>query len=219
MPKLWMKIGLGAATVFAGGMFVLTLGRQVKASTIDAFREGGTVKIPLSILPFSLNGDKVGSVREIQVDRAGGGKIKTVNVVINLKDIDASDLGDCSVVVDAHGSNDFIGCLDAADLEGMDLIKVGMVRFEPSGVSRPILVERGNMDDWFRGDASAIIAADADGQANIDIQGTNGSRFQLQADGNGASIRVRDGQGKEIVKIDASSNGADVKLDSKVEKP
>ncbi len=101
----------------------------------------------------------------------------------------------------------------------MDLIKVGMVRFEPSGLSRPILVERGNMDDWFQGDAKAIIAADAEGQANIDIQGANGSRFQLRADGNGASIRVRDGQGKEIVKIDASSAGADVKVDSKVEKP
>ena len=156
---------------------------------------------------------------EIQVDRAGGDRIKTVNVVINLKGVDASDLGDCAVVVGGHGRHDFIGCLDPADIEGMDLIKVGMVRFEPSGLSRPILVERGNMDDWFRGDASAIIAADADGQANIDIQGTNGSRFQLQADGNGASIRVRDGQGKEIVKIDASPNGADVKVDSKVEKP
>lgn len=219
MPKLWMKIGLGAATVFAAGMFVVTLGRQVKASTIDAFREGGTVKVPLSILPFSLQGEKVGSVREIQVDRAGGGRIKTVNVVINLKGIDASDLGDCAVVVGGHGKHDFISCLDPAAIEGMDLIKVGMVRFEPSGLSRPIMVPRGNMDDWFQGDAKAIIAADAEGQANIDIQGANGSRFQLQADGNGASIRVRDGQGKEIVKIDASSSGADVKLDSKVKQP
>ncbi|MEK6687767.1 MAG: hypothetical protein AABZ01_04820 [Gemmatimonadota bacterium] len=214
-----MKIGLGAATVFVAGMFVVTLGRQVKASTIDAFREGGTVKVPLSILPFTLDGHRVGSVREIQVDRAGGKRIKTVNVVINLKDIDASELGDCSVVVGAHGSHEFIGCLDAAEIEGMDLIRVGSVRFEPSGVSRPIMVPRGNMDDWFQGDAQAIIAADAEGQANFDIQGADGSRVQLQADGNGASIRVRDGQGKEIVKIDASSAGANVKVDSKVEKP
>ncbi len=85
----------------------------MKASTIDAFREGGTVKVPLSILPFTLDGNRVGSVREIQVDRAGGGKIKTVNVVINLKDIDAAELGDCAVVVGAHGSHDFISCLDA----------------------------------------------------------------------------------------------------------
>lgn len=202
MRNMWIKIGLGAATIFAGGMFVLTLGRQVKASTIDAFRDGGTVNIPLSILPFNLNGHKVGSVRSVQVDRAGGHKVKTVNVVVNLKGVDASELGDCAVVVGGHGTHDFVGCVDPSEIEGMELIQVGSVRFEPSGVSRPIMIDRGNVEGWFQGDAQAIIEASAGSRANIDIEGADGSRFQLQANGDKTTIRIRNEQGKEVVKID-----------------
>lgn len=202
MRNMWTKIGLGAATIFVGGMFVVTLGRQVKASTIDAFRDGGTVNVPLSILPFNLNGERVGSVRSIQVDRAGGHKVKTVNVVVNLKGIDASELGDCAVVVGGHGTHDFVGCVDPSELDGTEFIQVGSVRFEPSGVSRPIMIDRGNVEGWFHSDAKAIIEANAEGQAKIDIEGADGSRFQLQANGDGTTIRIRNEKGKEVVKID-----------------
>lgn len=214
MRNLWVRIGLGAGIVFLAGMFVLTLGRQVKANTVDAFRHGGTVKVPFSILPFTIDGHKVGSVQQVQVVRQGDAQARRVNVVVNLKGVDPGELGDCAMVVGRH---EFFSCVPLSEIDRAELLAIGEVRFEPAGVVRPILIERGEVDQWFEGDAQAYIQAEAGG-ANIDIQGADGSQFKLQAGEGGAIIRVTK-DGKEVMKLDATEKGVELKVDAKADKP
>ena len=217
MRKYWFKIGLGAAAVFAGGMFVITLGRQVKQAAAEALQSGSSIRIPLAMLPFTLEGEKVGTVREIRIDRSGPKRVKHVNVVVRLKGVTPEGLGDCALTVTNHRHHDLFDCEALTSLDLENLVRVGEVRFEPSGLRRPILLERDMVEDWF--DLNWADLGIAEGtKANIEINGDDGALVRLNTDGNGPLLEVRDGSGREVVNVTAGESGVEVKVDAKRER-
>ncbi|TFH54739.1 MAG: hypothetical protein E4G90_12165, partial [Gemmatimonadales bacterium] len=188
MRKYWFKIGLGAATVFAAGMFSITLGRQVKSAAAEALRSGSSIRVPLAMLPFTLDGEKVGTVRQIQIDRSGPKRVKHVNVTVRLKGVTPDALEECALTVSRHSRHELFQCIAIDGLDLAELVRVGEVRFEPSGLVRPILLERDLVEDWF--DLNwADLGLRPDSKADIEINGEDGSLVRLHANEDGALLK------------------------------
>ncbi len=213
MRKYWVRIGLGAAAVFAAGMFVITLGRQVRDRALDAIRDGGTVRVPLALMPFEVNGARVGSVRALEVQRSGSDQVKRIQVTVHLKGVEADQLEACALTI-GDGRHDLFGCVPPAEAEARGMVQVGEVRFEPSGLVRPIMLDRAHVGDWFdeAGAAAFMMHAGPEGTRIrvTDQQGREAVR--LDADSNGASLDVRSEDGREVVRLRAGAQGVDLRV-------
>jgi len=217
MRRFWVRIGVGAAVVFAGGMFVITLARQVKGAAAEALQSGSSFSVPFNMLAFQMDGRRVGSVRSIDVRRGEGRRVRQVNIDVRLKGFDASDLGECALVLGGgHGGGELFDCVDPAELDGR-YRQIGQARFEPGGVTRPILVEWNDSPHWFReGDFPEvrIEAGEVVGGLNITGSDADGS-FSLKADATGLRIHATDASGTEVVKLDAGAKGVEIKVEKK----
>ena len=215
MRKYWIRIGLGAAGVFAVGMFLVTLGRNVHGAVRQKLTGTGSLSVPLALVPFEVDGRRVGSVRQVNVQRSAGRSVKHINLTVRLKGADFrhfAEFSECGFVLDG-GRGSMFDCVPLAELEGMDLTRIGEVRFEPAGVTRPILVQSAEAREWFQetGAGEVTIEADANG-TSIDADADNGSAVRIRASDAGASIRVRDADGREVVRLEAGANGVDLKV-------
>jgi hypothetical protein len=221
MRNLWTKIGLGAAGVFAVGMFFITLGRQVRTAAADAIRSGGRVAVPLSILPFNIDGRKAGSVREIHVERHQVSGSRRLNVVVTLKGADVKELGDCALVIGGHGPRGLFDCETVLAADASRYLEIGEVRFEPSGIVRPILVERHRAKDWASDlDGGEVhIQAGAEGTNLLVTDGDGNATIRLSADKAGVVLNARDEQGREVVQLKANADGVKLEVKADAKKP
>jgi hypothetical protein len=74
------------------------------------------------------------------------------------------------------------------------------------------------VEDWF--DLNwADLGLSPDSKANIEINGEDGSLLRLKADGDGALLKIRDGSGREVVKLEAGESGVNVQIDAKADRP
>jgi len=216
MHKLWIRIGLGAALVFASGMFVVTLGRQVKQSVMGTMEHGGRFSVPLSILPFEVDNDKVGSIQSVDVERAGR-HVKHIKFIVKLSDPDRlSSFENCLFGIDGPRRDGLFTCIPEGSDDAENYVTVGEVRIEPSGMVRPLVLAKDDAGDWFDGDAGSAeevnIKANEDG-AVIKVVDEHGNKVvHLTADSQGAVLRVRDANGKEVVNMRANAGGLDLKV-------
>jgi len=216
MRNLWVRIGLGAAAVFAGGMFFVVLGRQVKSSVSTAMHDGGRISIPLSLLPFHVDQDKVGSISEITVRRDASAGTKHIRIVVRMKDGAATArYADCLFQVGSQDHQGFFGCVHQDTPEAADLVRIGELTMEPSGVSRPVVISRSSAQEWFGKNSDGQFSLNATEQGtSINISDSSGANVvHLSADSNGAVLHVRDQSGKEVVSLQATKAG--VKMDVK----
>jgi hypothetical protein len=215
MRSMWVRIGVGAGLVFGVGMMFMTLGRQVKAQVSQAMTTGGRVSVPLSILPFHVDHNKVGSIKRIDVNRDASGA-RQVHVVTRISAaVDKEWLSGCLLQVDGPNSDGFFSCVPADDARAAELVTIGEVTFEPGGFSRPIVVSREVAQKVFHhGDRDGSLSLTSDGRGtHLQVTDAQGRKVvQLQAGENGASLRVRDENGKEVVRIQAGARGVDIKV-------
>jgi len=215
MNKLWIRIGLGAGLVFAAGMFVVTLGRQLKASVVGTMERGGSFAVPLSLLPFEVDNDRVGSIQSVDVQKSGR-HVKRIMFTVKLSDPDQlAAYENCLFGIDGPRRDGFFSCIEEGSSEADDYITVGEVRIEPSGLVRPLVVAKHDAADWFDVDnepQEVNISANEDG-AVIKVVDERGNKVvHLTADSQGAVLRVRDENGKEVVNMRANANGLDLKV-------
>lgn len=215
MHKLWVRIGLGAGVVFAAGMFVFTLGRQVKASVVGTMERGGRLSVPLSILPFEVDNDRVGSIQSLDVQKSGH-RVKRITFTVKLSDPDRlATLEQCLFGLDGPRRDGFFSCIPEGSREADEYITVGEVRIEPSGLVRPLVLSKHDADDWFDGDSDAQevnISANEHGAVIKVVDESGTKRVHLTADSQGAFLKVRDEKGNEVVNLRADANGLNLKV-------
>ena len=221
MNKLWIRIGLGAAFVFASGMFVVTLGRQVKQAVIGKMEHGGRFTVPLSMLPFEVNDEKVGTIESVDVQKSGH-RVKQVRFVVKLSEPDRlAEFENCLFAVDGPRRDGFFSCIPEGSEEAGDYKTVGEVTIEPNGLVRPLVVANNDADHWFDdSDDSAQevnIKANENGAVIKVVDGNGNKVVQLTADSQGAFIRVKDANGNDVVNMKANAAGLDLKV--KKDKP
>lgn len=217
MRHLWIRIGVGAGVVFLAGLFVISLGRQVKTAAGMAYGSGGEFRVPLALVPFEVNGERVGSIRGIQVERPADGIGKRLRVEVVLDGVIGSELAPCAILIGHGSSSKPFDCISLSDVDARGLVRIGEVRLEPLGVVRPILVAQTDAEDWLADfeQSEFNLRADPAG-SGFTLDGANGeARFRLLADSNGVRIHARDAKGREVVRLDAGAAGVNLKVTDK----
>ena len=218
MRNMWLRIGLGAGVVFLAGMFAISLGRQVKAQVASAIHDGGRVSVPLALLPFQVGQDKVGSIRQIDVQRNGASHSRRINIRVRMKEQGwAAQHADCLFKVDAPDAGGLFACIPEGSAEASDMVEIGEIQMDPGNVTRPLVLSRDKAGDWFgKQDGQFNLQANDEGvlMNATDEKGTK--VVQLKADSDGAYLNVQDENGKKVVRIEAGSSGVriEVKKDS-----
>jgi hypothetical protein len=159
MRNYWLRIVLGALVIFGVGMVIATMIRRGSRAVHDIAEGSGPISIPLpGFVPFSLDGNRLGSIRRITMYRDAPKKPSSFVVSVSLPDSIVSErLAKCIILVDTNqntagtsvninGKTEF-RCLSAADTAGKDLVPFGSIVIRARGDSFPFLLPRRVMEE------------------------------------------------------------------------
>ena len=62
MQRYWLRIALGALAVFVLGMTAISIYRNGRAKVEELANSADPITIPLAILPFQVDGDRMGRI-------------------------------------------------------------------------------------------------------------------------------------------------------------
>ena len=159
MRNYWLRIVLGALAIFAVGMLIAKMVRRGSVAVHQIAEGSGPISVPLpGFVPFSLDGNRLGSVRRITMYRDAPKRPSSFVVSVSLPDSVASDrLARCIILVDTSqnsaGTSADINaktafrCLSAADTAGEDLVPFGSIVIRSRGDSFPFLLPRKVVDE------------------------------------------------------------------------
>lgn len=132
MRAYWAKILLGAMVVFAVGFGVVHLARGAIERKRSVFDSADPISIPLAFIPFTLDGQKVGTFRRLTILRDAPKVVARFDVRVQLEDgPPPSDLASCRLTTVEQGRFDIergFVCLPAEPVDSA-LVEFGVVRF------------------------------------------------------------------------------------------
>ena len=155
MRTYWMRILFGALAIFAIGMVGVSLIRRGRDKVTEVVTGSGPLNIPLALVPFQLNGSKLGTLERLVINRAAPTKLSSVHVEVKLEDsLMAQGLAGCRLAANVEddstsprhdinlrsgrmGEHTFFFCAAASD---SGLVDFGTVTFHPGEVTVPLLV-------------------------------------------------------------------------------
>jgi hypothetical protein len=186
MRTYWLRILLGALAVFAIGMIGITLVRRTKDTVTAVVTGSGPLSIPLPFVPFELEGNKLGRVERLVVNREAPKKVSSVDLEVKLDDSllvqglagcrlaanlesDSSKGGDINIHANRMDERAFFFC--AKNDSG--LVEFGTVTLSPGDVTVPLLVplslatdlRAGNWGDHNDADSADVLAERAESLA------------------------------------------------------
>ena len=104
MRNYWLRIGLGAFGVFAVGMLLWNLGQAGKRRVEHMVESADPITIPLALIPFQVDGQSLGTLRQVQILRSDPKKVEAVNFRVRLADsIADARLESCVLVEGGRG--------------------------------------------------------------------------------------------------------------------
>jgi len=204
VQRYWLKIGLGAVAVFGVGMGIITLARRSLAEVKALAHSTRPIGIPLAILPFQVNGERLGKVSRIDFLRTTPDEVSGFRVTVRLQDSAAAGrLADCKLTLNRPDSFATRGGFACTSHPAPALKQIGEVVLEPGGVVHAIFAP---MDSWREEHVDAMRAE----AARLEAQGLadSAARLRIQADSSGALIEVGGDSNAALVRIQADSHGA-----------
>lgn len=228
MDRYWTRIALGALLVFGIGMTGIFAVRKGKAEVKSLLTAAGT-RIPLKLanLKFRFDGQSLGDITGIDVNRTGPDDVGRVKVRVALNDVsDLESLRACGLTVDdVTRISDRIGfrCAAAAELEAGDFVKLGDITFEPGSLTRPLYLPRHAVDRWRHSDVQRLDASlsrnsrgGVEARGNFDVHDHAGASqrgsFSLTANPGGAAISVRDNAGRALLDFTSGEHGVKLSI-------
>jgi hypothetical protein len=177
MRTYWLRILLGALAVFAIGMIGVTLARRTKDTVTAVVTGSGPLSIPLPFVPFELEGNKLGRLERLVVNREAPKKVSSVDLEVKLDDSllvqglagcrlganlesDSTRPGDINLRAHRIEDRAFFFCAESDS----GLVEFGTVKLTPGDVTVPLLVpvslaEELRAGNW--GDHDGADSADA----------------------------------------------------------
>src|SRR4026209_1304044 len=152
MRNYWMRIALGAAAIFVVGMIGVSLVRRGLGSVDGVVHGSGPISIPLAFIPFQLNGDKLGTLQPLTLQREAPNRVTSVELEVKLSDsLLARGLEGCRLAanlesetpgrpgVNIHGGPFTEGSFWCAkdDSTSENLVEYGHAVFHPGNVTVP----------------------------------------------------------------------------------
>jgi hypothetical protein len=183
MRNYWFKILVGALAIFAVGMIGVTLARRGIAGVTRVVASDQPLTIPLSLIPFELQGERLGKLDHVTLMRKSPNEVTAVELEIRLADsLVARGLAGCRLVanmetkgdsgVDIHvGPKSPSVFFCAGDTAQADLLEYGHAVLQPGDVEIPLLLPRDMVKelqhiDFGKGDPGAAAEAQADSIAS-----------------------------------------------------
>jgi len=162
MRNYWMRIALGAAAIFVVGMIGVSLVRRGLGSVHGVVHGSGPISIPLAFIPFQLNGDKLGTLQRVTLQREAPNRVTSVELEVKLSDsLLARGLEGCRLAanlesetpgrpgVNIHRGPFTEGSFWCAkdDSTSENLVEYGHAVFHPGNVTVPLLLSEGLVDE------------------------------------------------------------------------
>lgn len=152
MRKYWFKIVFGALGIFAIGMVIVTAIRKAtnQVRVISETSDPIDIPFPFGIVPFRLDGNRLGTVEHLTLLRDSPQGISNIRVRVKLADsVESSLLANCLLVVNdvEHLDNRTSFLCQDPDTAGKGLVPYGEVELEGSGTIFPLLLPQRAVED------------------------------------------------------------------------
>lgn len=139
MRGYWVRIFAGALAVFVVGYGVISLVRSQSSRVRDTLNSSSDINVPLALLPFVLDGQRIGTFRGLRILRSDPRTVREVRIRVRVDaTTDLAALADCRLTTQTPGAfnpEDGLRCVGDAD---SGLISFGTVRLEVRGGSRQV---------------------------------------------------------------------------------
>ncbi|MFL5402049.1 MAG: hypothetical protein ACJ8BF_04455 [Gemmatimonadales bacterium] len=146
MRNYWLRILIGAVAIFSVGMVGVTLARQGVHRVRGVVEGSGPITVPVAFVPFKLDGEKIGTIRRIKINRLAPKTVSSVNILVDLADsVRWSRLEPCILVAEGFerlNSETTVTCGAPDDTVGEDLAVVGDITVARGGHSFKLLMPR-----------------------------------------------------------------------------
>ncbi len=162
MRTYWGRIALGALAIFIVGMVGITLVRRGIGTVHGVVHGSGPISIPLAFIPFQLNGDKLGSLERVTLEREAPNRVSRVELEVKLSDsLLARGLEGCRLAanldserpgppgIDVHRGPFSEGSFWCANTDSADtaLVEYGQAVFNPGDVTVPLFLTQNMVDE------------------------------------------------------------------------
>ncbi len=156
MRKYWLRILIGAFAIFAIGMIGVTLVRTGIAKVNSVVDSDDPLTIPLAFVPFVLNGERLGNLEEVVINRDTPRQVRSVELEIDLSDsLLALGLSGCRLTANfesdprepglnirtSHRDRNAFSCLPG-DSTPAGLVEFGEAIFQPGEVRVPLYLQQ-----------------------------------------------------------------------------
>jgi hypothetical protein len=186
MRTYWLRILLGALAVFAIGMIGIHFARRTRDTVTAVVTGSGPLSIPLPFVPFELEGNKLGRLERLVVNREAPKKVSSVDLEVKLGDsLLVQGLAGCRLAANLESDSSRSGDINFRSHRLEDrafffcarsdsgLVHFGTVRLTPGDVTVPLLVpvslaeqlRAGNWGDHGAADSADVLAERAESLA------------------------------------------------------
>jgi hypothetical protein len=187
MRTYWLRILLGALAVFAVGMIGITFARRTRDKVTAVVTGTGPLSIPLPFVPFELEGNKLGQLERLVVNREAPKKVSSVDLEVKLDDsLVVQGLAGCRLAANLESDSSKSGDINFRSHRLEDqafffcaksdsgLVEFGTVKLTPGDVNVPLLVpvslaeqmRAGNWGDHDNADSADVLAERAESLAD-----------------------------------------------------
>jgi hypothetical protein len=146
MKNYWLRIFLGAVAIFSVGMVVVTLARHGIHRVRGVVEGSGPITVPVAFVPFKLDGEKIGTIQRIKINRLTPKTVSSVNILVSLADsVSWRRLQPCILVAEGIAqlnSETTVACGTTADTADEDLVAVGNITLARGGHSFKLWMPR-----------------------------------------------------------------------------
>jgi hypothetical protein len=154
MRNYWIRIFVGALAIFAIGMIGVTIVRKGIAKVNSVVDSDDAITIPLAFVPFSLGGERLGTLQQVTVERSSPREVSGVELEVDLADsLVAAGLSGCRLAANiesdsskpgvnihaSRGGKDTFACIPG-DSTPAHLVRFGEAVFQPGEVRVPLFV-------------------------------------------------------------------------------
>jgi hypothetical protein len=186
MRTYWLRILLGALAVFAVGMIGIHFARRTRDTVTAVVTGSGPLSIPLPFVPFELEGNKLGRLERLVVNREAPKKVSSVRLEVKLDDsLLVQGLAGCRLAANLESDSSKSGDINFRSHRLEDqafffcaksdsgLVEFGTVSLTPGDVTVPLLVpvslaeqlRAGNWGDHADADSADVLAERAESLA------------------------------------------------------
>ena len=186
MRTYWLRILLGALAVFAVGMIGITFARRTREKVTAVVTGSGPLSIPLPFVPVELEGNKLGRLERLVVNREAPKKVSSVDLEVKLDDsLLVQGLAGCRLAANLESDSSKSGDINFRSHRLEDrafffcaksdsgLVEFGTVKLTPGDVNVPLLVpvslaeqmRAGNWGDHDDADSADVLAERAESLA------------------------------------------------------